>query len=141
MHDPHNQPMLSEGIAKVLTARQYDSRCMDLRFNRLRQQLEQDMPEENILPFNSHDSLKSKESALSWWRLAVAASALASALLLTVHLVQHHIQSSIPTRDLPTLETVETLWEVEERLHAISSLLDHDTRADFLMLTMEFNYE
>lgn len=77
--------------------------------------------------------------SINGWRRALPATAIAAILLFSLILWQRGSDTNTATPW--SLETVETLWEIEDQMQAVAALLDADFRNDFLFLIQETNHD
>lgn len=138
MPEQHKSHLPAEDLPPQLAEFKYDTDRIDRRFGELKLKLQTSRPDES----SAHASAsQSTTTRFPWWRWSISATAIAAMLLLSINLLNRQAEVSDPSQLPWTLETVETLWEIEHQLQSIATLLDANTRADFLFLTPELNNE
>lgn len=138
MPEQNKSHLPAEDLPPQLAEYKYDTDRIDRRFGELKLKLQASRPSES----SAHTSAsQSTTTRFPWWRWSISATAIAAMLLLSIYLLNRQAEVSDPSQLPWTLETVETLWEIEHQLQSIATLLDANTRADFLFLTPELNNE
>ncbi len=141
MPKPNKSNHSSEDLLNSLAEHQYNTNRLDQRFKELQQQLQQAGQGESAGHASAATTNPPAVARFPWWRWSVAASAIAAMLLFSLNILDRQTEV-IDATEMPwTLETVETLWEIEDQLQVIAALLDSNTRADFLFLTPELHHE